>query len=136
MRSFKHLHIFIVLIFITFSCHYHKDRLKIINKSKENLWAIPIAKDIQNNNLSYDVIGGGCELKSMDTASPITRGSIRNDIQDKKKDGNLYLLFCKYGELSFVYDHIDEIMKKKSSKYEIYSLKELDSLNWVVEYKK
>lgn len=123
--------IYTLFLFTLFNCtHYWEKKLKIVNKSEEDIFLdFRYKKKLEVwDTINYQ----GDTLKVNDSVRPPNREYWEEIINRNSKDSTLYLLIVK-----------KRILKKKSWKeivtdndfvLKAYTIKELDSLKWVVNY--
>lgn len=128
MKKLKYF--LLTFTFIMISCHYKKDKLKIKNNSQNIICYETLIKD---KNIYYQVSGGG-RISNNSFDSPSVRSPISNEIEENSSDKVLYIVYYKIEDLEFVNHNLNTILSNKKFKVEKYSLKELDSMNWVVSY--
>lgn len=116
-----------------FGCHYHTDKLKVYNNSKKDIHYLPMVKDRNSGN--YYALSVGGNIKPMEYDSPKLRGSISDYMKQKEFDNLLYVIFFKEKYFKYAPEDGKKIVYDKRFKVQKYSLKELDSLNWNIEYK-
>ncbi|WP_281336650.1 hypothetical protein [Flavobacterium eburneipallidum] len=129
-----------LMFFLLTGCGYKKDKLSVKNITSNDMCCVLLAKDI--NKGFYYQVGDICKIKRFTSESPIihtTMSSISDEIKDETNDGNLYVLFYNEDIQDYVYKNMenkmDNLIHNKKIKSHKYSLKELDSLNWQIEYK-
>lgn len=125
----KKLILFFGLIF--FGCHYHTDKLKIINNSIKEIYYRPMLKDPKDG--IYYGFGGG-NIKPGEQHSPKLIGQIWYKMEQKESDKFLYVIFFDKKYMEYVFQNEQKIIYDKRFKVQKYSLKELDSLNWTITY--
>jgi len=139
MKNKLFLYCIFNVVFFLVSCGYTKDKLVINNATDENIYYHLFAK-VVNKNIYYQVSPGG-KLQKFTSDSPIINTlthSIFEEIKDKTNDGNLYVLFHSEDIQDYVYNNMennmDNLIHNKNIKSHKYSVKELDSLNWIITY--
>lgn len=127
----KKLIILISAIFL--SCHYQKDKLRVINNSTKEIHYLPMVYDLDRNY--YLALSVGSNVKQGEHNSPYLRHSISDYIKQKEFDGFLYLVFFKNknDEYTSLSDGVKNIYGKRF-KVQKYTSKQLDSLNWTISY--
>jgi hypothetical protein len=121
------------LFFLFFlSCGYHEDKLKIKNNSEKPISYWPMLKN-KDSGFFYGV-GITREIEPGKDESPSLIGSIAYRMQEDKSDKVLYVIFFNEIDRQFVYKNSKDIVLDKKFKVLRYSFKELDSLNWHIEY--
>lgn len=121
---------------ILLGCCYKKDKLKIKNKTSAQLFFETITIDKQDS--IYYQNSAGASISPYGIGSPNVRVgvySIKNDLLERSLDGFLYIVYYSQKDQLYIHKNIRHIVFDKRFKVQKYSLKELDSLNWVVEYK-
>lgn len=126
----KKLTLFFVLILS--GCHYHQDKLKIYNNSKEDIHYFPMLKDRKIGN--YHALSVGGNIKSMEQDSPKLRGDISGYLKQKEFDNVLYIVFFDEKYLKYASENEGKIVYDKRFNVDKYSLKQLDSLDWNITY--
>ena len=126
----KKLALFFVLIL--FGCHYHTDKLKVINNSTKEIYYYPMLKD-PKDGVYYGFSMGG-NIKPSEQHSPKLRGAIWYMMKEKESDKILYVVFFDKKYMEYVFKNEVKIIYDKRFKIQKYSLKELDSLNWIITY--
>lgn len=139
MKNKLFLYCIFSVIFILVSCGYSKDKLVIKNTTNEDICYDLLAKDV-SKSVYYQVSTGG-KIKKFTSESPIIHTTIRSisdEIKDETNDGNLYILFHNEDIQDYVYsnmhNNMDNLIHNKNIKSHKYSVKELDSLNWIITY--
>ena len=119
-------------VLILFGCHYHTDKLKIINNSEKEIYYFPMLKDPEDN-VYYGVSMGG-NIKSNEEHSPKLIGQIWHKMEQKESDKILYVVFFDKKYMEYVFENEEKIVYDKRFKVQKYPLKQLDSLNWTITY--
>jgi hypothetical protein len=130
----KFLLIILVLIFV--NCDYSNDKLKIINETSNKLYCATITIDKQDS--SYHQNSGGAIILAHHIGSPIVRGgsnSIKSDLLENSVDGFLYIVYYAQKDQDYINKNTATIISDKKFKFDKYSIKKLDSLNWTITYK-
>ncbi|MEI7510418.1 MAG: hypothetical protein WCJ62_13260 [Flavobacterium sp.] len=120
----------IILILTLTGCGYTTDKLIIKNNSDKNVCYETL---ITNNEGYYQASAGG-EVVSKKTNSPTTRGAIWYQMEKESSDKILYVVYYDSIDREYVYKNIKTIVNDGKFKVNKYSLKELDSLKWVIIY--
>lgn len=125
--------IYFPLLFLFFnSCVYTKDKLIIKNESLNDIW---IVTQTQNKvGKDFYEISGGCEIKCNETNSPIIRSEIANELKSDVSNGNLNVVFCHLKDIEYVNNNLNTIVNSKKFKVNKYTVKQLDSLKWIIKY--
>jgi hypothetical protein len=125
--------IFVLSLFLVFiACDYSKDKLRIINNSKEDVHYETLIKN-KENYVFYQISAGG-EININDTSSPLVRTPIIDLINENSVDSILYIVFYNKIDQQYVYKNINRIIFDKKYITYKYSKKELDNMNWIVSY--
>ncbi|WP_309847731.1 hypothetical protein [Flavobacterium sp. 2755] len=123
---------FLTFLFLTMNCHYKKDKLKIKNNSAKYIYYHVLVK-YRNENVYYGPsIGGKVDPGNFD--SPGIRGSILHEMNTNSYDKTLYIVYFNEKDREYVFKNENIILFDKRFKNDKYSIKELDSMNWVVNY--
>lgn len=112
------------------ACHYQEDKLVIINNSQNAICYETLIK--KGTTYFEGSAGGKIGIKSSD--SPAVRGSIASTIRKYSSDMILYVVYYRCKDADFIYRNTNFIVNDKRFKVDKYSLKELDSINWVIRY--
>lgn len=115
-----------------FGCHYHTDKLKVINNSEKEIYYFPMLKD-PKDSVYYGVSVGG-NIKPRSQHSPKLRGAIWYKMKQKESDKILYVVFFDKKHMEYVFENEEKIVYDKRFKVQKYSLKQLDSLDWTITY--
>lgn len=118
--------------FILFGCHYHTDKLKIVNNSEKEIYYFPMLKD-PVDNVFYGVSKGG-NVKANEKHSPKLIGQIWSKMQQKESDKILYLVFFDKKYMEYAFQNEQKIIFDKRFTVQKISLQKLDSLNWTITY--
>ncbi|MEY2692208.1 MAG: hypothetical protein RIT03_598 [Bacteroidota bacterium] len=123
----------LISIFILTSCHYSKDKLVIKNNSK----LIICYETLIKNRTAYYQISGGGKIKSFSFDSPPVRGnsnSIKYALENESIDKILYVVYYDLKDLEYVNKNLNTIISNKNFQTDTYTLKELNSLNWEINF--
>lgn len=124
---------FIFLLFFILSCTYGVDKLVIINNTNNIICYQVLIKNKEDN--SYYHAGIGKEIEPNTRSSPIIKQTILESIDEFSNDRIVYVIYYKVEDRDSVHENLDHIIGNKKVKVDKYSLKELDSLNWQIEYR-
>ena len=114
-----------------YSCHYHRDELKVENSTINTIGYETLAKNEEGRY--YEVSAGG-EIDANSYDSPLTRGSIEYDAFEEKNDGYLYIVFYDLRFKDYVYQNTNKIVKDNRFIIKKYSKAQLEKNNWNVKY--
>lgn len=131
----KQVSLLLLLILLLSSCHYHKDKLIIRNKTANKIYYETLVRD--KNYFDYYQSSAGGVIPIYGTESPIVRGnanSINDELVQNSYDSYLYIVYYAQKDQEYVNKNIGNIVFDKRFKVDKYSLKELDSLNWTITY--
>lgn len=128
MKKIKYF--LLINTFFIISCHYTDDKLIIKNNSQNEICYETLIK----SKKKYDQISGGGKIKINGSESPSVRSSISKEINENSSNKILYIVYYNFEDLQFVNNNLNTIVNNKKFKVDKYSLKELDSMNWVVSY--
>lgn len=123
--------IFILSIFLN-SCHYSKDKLVVENNTTINI-CYQILLKIKDKKKFYHA-GVGLEMKPNSKSSPIIKHTILESMDQFSNDKILYVIYYKVKDRDYVHKNLENIINIKKFRVDKYSLKQLDSLKWVIEY--
>jgi hypothetical protein len=87
------------------------------------------------NSGNYYALSVGGNIKPMEQDSPKLRGSISDYMKQKEFDNLLYVVFFKEKYFKYAPEDGKKMVSDERFKVQKYTLKELDSLNWNIEYK-
>lgn len=127
---------FFFLLLIFSGCSYHKDKLVIKNNSTKDIsYEIFIkTKNEVEDNYAYKIVCAPGEFNFSNESSPIVRNYLSDEMNEFSCDSILYLyIYDKINEEHF-YKNMDSIIYSKNTKFYKYSKKELDSMNWIINY--
>ncbi len=128
----KNLFYFILILTLS-SCGYYSDKqLQVINNSSQNIWYQILIK--YKNNETYLHIGIGRKLNAHEQDIPIVKRNIKDEIDDFSHNKILYIIYYNDKEMEYVHQNLELLIDSKKFKVDKYTLKELDSMNWVVKY--
>lgn len=130
-QLYKYFLLFILLI-IT-GCHYHKSDLVIHNKSLDTIYFSILIKNKDNTFYPY---GAGQIVEPNYYGSPIFRGrsdGLKTEIDDLE-DKRLSIAICKSKYQQLLFKNFDSMIKTDKVKVIYFSKKELDSMDWKVDY--
>jgi hypothetical protein len=123
---------FILLIFFSLSCTYGVDKLVVKNNSKSNICYQVLIK--YKNKNSYYHAGVGKEMEPNSKNSPVIKETILDAMKEFSNDKILYIIYYTVKDRDYVHENLEHIVGSKKIKIDRYSLKELDSMNWVISY--
>jgi hypothetical protein len=123
--------LYFLFLITLFNCnHYNEKKLKIVNKSKEDLF---IDFRFEKNLQLWDTINSqGDTLKINDSLRPPNRELWEKTIIRNSKDSTLYLLIVK--KQLFKKKNWKKIVAENNFILKPYTIRELDSLKWIVNY--
>lgn len=127
----KKVILLISLIFL--SCHYQKDKLKVFNNSTKEIHCLPMLYELDRR--CYTALSVAGDIDQGDQYSPSLRRFISDYMKQKEFDGFLYLVFFESKNDDYALSDGVKNISEKRFNVQKYSLKELDSLNWEIEYK-
>ncbi|WP_026714012.1 hypothetical protein [Flavobacterium daejeonense] len=131
--------VWIIFFQLLFSCHYQHHELKIVNNSNEIVYYETYFHkdldkyDVYNKYQKVYYLEDYKVLNPKDSIRPANQSAWSYDIETISKDSTLTVAFFsraavkKYGW--------DKIILLKKYKTYTYNIKQLDSMNWVVEHK-
>ncbi|WP_337968720.1 hypothetical protein [uncultured Flavobacterium sp.] len=125
-------YILLALTFIILSCHYKKDKLKIKNNSAKDIYYHVILKYRDENTYYGPAIGGRIKPNTYD--SPGIRGTILNEMNKNSHNKTLYIVYFNVKDREYVYKNENTIIFNKKFHVDEYSIKELDSMKWIINY--
>ncbi|OIV42216.1 hypothetical protein [Flavobacterium johnsoniae] len=124
--------LFTILILFT-SCSYVKDKLVIINLSKEYIYYTTLLLD-KESDVFFTCSAGGSFNFFSNESSPLVREPIESLMKETSKDNFLYIVFFTKEDKEYVYNNIETVViNKKFITYKI-SKQQLEKLNWRVKY--
>ena len=97
----------LICVVLFCSCHYHRDDLKIENKTLNTICYTTLAK---NQEGIYYVVSAGGKVYANNSDSPLTRGSIEYDVFEEKNDNYLYIVFYDLKFREYVYQNTNKIV--------------------------
>lgn len=118
--------------FLMVGCCYQNDKLLIINKSKREIYYTTLLKSKVDSTYFSNSGGGNIEING--TSNPIVRQSISSTIDELSAEKMLYVVYFDLKEQEFVYKNINSILTNPKVKVNKYSKKELENLNWILEF--
>lgn len=121
----------LICVFLLYSCHYHRDDLKVENSTINTIGYTKLAKN--QEGIYYEVSAGG-EIYANSSDSPLTRRSIEYDVFEEKNDGYLYIVFYDLKFKDYVYQNTNKIVTDNRFISKKYSKTELKKSNWIVKY--
>ena len=80
---------------------------------------------------------GGVIIFADHIGSTIVRGgvnSIKSDLLENSVDGFLYIVYYTQKDQDYINKNTATIISGKKFKFDKYSIKKLDSLNWTITY--
>jgi hypothetical protein len=125
-------YILLALTFITLSCHYKKDKLKIKNNTAKDIYYDVILK-YRYENTYYGAASGG-RIKPNTYDSPAVRGTILHEMNENSFEKILYIVYFNAKDLEYVYKNENTIIFNKKFHVDKYSIRELDSMKWIINY--
>lgn len=125
-------YILLALTFIILSCHYKKDKLKIKNNTTKDICYHIILKYRDENTYYGPAIGGRIKPNTYD--SPGIRGTILNEINKNSYNKTLYIVYFNVKDREYVYKNENTIIFNKKFHVDKYSIRELDSMKWIINY--
>lgn len=128
----KIIYIFLSLTLIITSCHYKKDKLKIKNNSKKDIYYHLILK-YRNEDTYYGPAVGG-KIKPNTYDSPGIRGTLLYEMNKNSYNKTLYIVYFNVKDREYVYKNENTIIFNKNFNVDKYSIKELDNMKWIINY--
>ena len=121
----------LICVLFLYSCHYHRDDLKVENSTQNAIGYSTLARN--QEGIYYEVSAGG-KIDPNSSNSPLTRGSIEYDVFKEKNDGYLYIAFYDLKFKDYVYQNTNKIVTDNRFTIKKYSKTELTKSNWMVKY--
>ncbi|MEI7510416.1 MAG: hypothetical protein WCJ62_13250 [Flavobacterium sp.] len=133
----KYLYVFISMIII--SCNYNKDKLNVQNNTEKDIWFIVMCKNKIENKYYFTQIQSLVYSKELasgvfqvfGTNNKSCEKILKNRLYDKK----LYIVFFDPKETGPIEDiNPNLVFNNKKIIVKMYTKKELDDMDWIVEY--
>jgi hypothetical protein len=121
------------LSFILTSCHYFKDKLIIVNSTKEDIQYCTLLIDKKSNEF-FECSAGGHFNFCSNESSPLVREYIGDLMDQSSKDHILYIVFFKESDKDYIYSNIKTIATNKNFTTYKITKKQLDTIDWRVKY--
>lgn len=126
----KILKTYLIIITFLYSCDYYKhEELLLKNNSEQNvIYIYSFDQELKLEDINYNKD----TLKIGDSIRSLSKNSWRNNIKELSKDNTLRIYFINSQYLK-KYDWVS-ILKQKKYILKKYTIKELDSLKWIIIY--